>query len=258
MALVKRILKKTFVYGLVKSSRARKQLAQWTTHDQEMMNFYKGLLSPGDVCFDVGANIGNRVKIFLKLGARVVAVEPQQGCSKVLKAVFGHDTQFTLVEKALGAAEGDAEIMISDADTISSLSKEWVEAVAKSGRFSNQRWERRQRVALTTLDRLIAEYGAPAFIKIDVEGFEYEVVRGLSRPVKALSLEFTPEVIESTFKCFEHLERLGDIRLNYSIGESMRFALDEWVGRREIVEILSAFKNDYDVWGDVYVRFSAD
>jgi FkbM family methyltransferase len=254
VATLKSWLRKTFAYRWLRSWRAKRQLAQWTSHDQEMLEFYRGFVSAGDVVFDVGANIGNRVKILLRLGARVVAVEPQRECAKVLRAVFGRDPQFVLVEKALGAAEGQAEIMISDANTISSLSREWMDAVVDSGRFGDQRWDRTQPVALTTLDRLIEQYGDPAFVKIDVEGFEYEVVKGLSRPVAALSLEFTPEVSDSTFRCLEHLERLGEIRSNYSVGESMRLALEQWVPRSELVGILSTLKEDHQMFGDVYVR----
>ena len=254
MATLKSLLRKTFAYRWLWSWRRKQQLAQWTPHDQEMLEFYREFVSAGDVAFDVGANVGNRVKILLRLGARVVAVEPQPECAKVLRAVFGRDPQFSLVEKALGAAEGHAEIMISDASTISSLSREWVDAVVDSGRFGDQRWDRTHPVALTTLDQLIAQYGPPAFVKIDVEGFEYEVVKGLSRSVAALSLEFTPEVIDSTFRCLEHLERLGEIRLNYSIGESMRFSLEQWVTRSELAKALSALKDDHRVYGDVYVR----
>jgi FkbM family methyltransferase len=257
MRLLKQIIKRTFLYNILKTARAKKQLAQWTPHDQEMLEFYKSFLSPGEVCFDVGANIGNRVKILLKLGALVVAVEPQHECVMVLKAAFGRHPQFKLVAKALGEAEGHAQIMIGDANTISSLSKEWVTAVQKSGRFADHRWDIRQTVPMTTLDKLIAQYGTPAFMKIDVEGFEYEVIKGLTRPVKTLSLEFTPEFIESTFKCFEHLEQLGEIRLNYSVEESMQLALNRWVSRREMVEILSGFKNNHQIFGDVYLRFQS-
>ena len=252
--MIKELLKKTFVYDVVKASRARAQLSSWTDHDEEMLAFYRGFVAPGDLCFDVGANVGNRVKVFLRLGARVVAVEPQRECAKVLRSVFGRDPGFTLVEKALGATEGEAEMFISGANTISSLSPSWIEAVTKSGRFGDQRWDRKQKIALTTLDRLIAEHGAPSFVKIDVEGFEYDVIRGLSRPVAALSLEWTPEVTESTAACLEHLERLGELRANYSLGESMDLALAEWVPRAELLERLMQQGRGHETWGDVYVR----
>jgi hypothetical protein len=109
---------------------------------------------------------------------------------------------------------------------------------------------------MTTLDWLIGQFGVPAFAKIDVEGSEYQVIQGLSHPVRALSLEFTPEVADSTFHCLERLGRLGSIRVTYSLEESMQLALDEWVGRDEIINRLSAFKDDHRIYGDVYVRFA--
>jgi hypothetical protein len=109
---------------------------------------------------------------------------------------------------------------------------------------------------MTTLDRLIEQYMQPSFIKIDVEGFEHQVIKGLSQPVKTLSLEFTPEYIESTFKCIDHLQGLGDFRLNYSLSETMTWASKEWVTAQEMVGILSSFRDDNRLFGDVYVRFS--
>jgi FkbM family methyltransferase len=231
-------------------------MKQWTKHDQEMMEFYSNFISPGALCFDVGANVGNRVKIFLSLGARVVAIEPQEQCVKVLRNLYGENRRLTLVEKALGARQGQAEIKVANDDVISSMSPEWINAVRKSGRFSNYRWDAGRTVDVTTLDRLIEEYGIPAFVKIDVEGFEYEVVKGLSSSVKALSLEFTPEFLDSTYNCLGYLGRLGKITLNYSLGESMQLALDKWVRADEMIGILSRFKADYRIFGDVYVRFN--
>ena len=146
-------------------------------------------------------------------------------------------------------------MMISDASTISSLSIEWVNAVRKSNRFQNHNWGGVEIVRTTTLDRLISQYGLPSFIKIDVEGFEYEVIKGLSTPVNILSLEFTPEFIESTFNCINYLSKLGRIELNYSLRESMTLSLINWISPQEMIEILSKFRNDDKLYGDVYIRF---
>jgi FkbM family methyltransferase len=255
---IKEFVKGTFLYGALRKFKARKAYRQWTPHDREMREFYSKMLSQGELCFDVGANVGNRVKIFLKLHANVIAIEPQHECERVLREIYGRNRNVTIVQKALGESEGEAEMLISNAHTISSLSPEWIESVRKSGRFSMYTWDKKQVVPVTTLDRLIAQYGMPSFIKIDVEGYEYQVIRGLSRPARMLSLEFTPEFMESTFNCIHHLRKLGDIRLNYSIGETMSFGLEKWVGHEEMSKILSNFGNDNKLFGDVYVQFQVE
>lgn len=256
MQSIKKLLKRTLLYEAYRKHRIRRAYRPWTSHDQEMLEFYSGLLSRDEVCFDVGANFGNRVRIFLKLHARVIAVEPQSECVKVIKVVYGRRRGLIVVQKALGEAEGEAQMMISSSPNLSSLSAGWIEAVRKSGRFSSYTWDTKQVVAVTTLDRLIQTYGVPAFIKIDVEGFEYQVVKGLTRPVRMLSLEFTPEFMESTFRCIDHLRTLGEVRLNYSVRETMRFSLDEWVTHQEMSNILSGF-HDNELYGDVYVKFQS-
>lgn len=212
-------------------------------------------MAAGDLVFDVGANLGNRSKVFVRLGARVVAVEPQQECAEFLQRAFAQTPDFHLVRRALGASVGEAEIMIADAHTLSSLSAKWVQAVRESGRFSEIEWNRRETARVDTLDNLIAEFGSPVFVKIDVEGFEKEVVEGLSKRVKALSLEFTHEYLESTFSCIEHLCNLGEPRFNYCIGETMEFVLTEWVTAAEIRKELESLSGL--VFGDLYARYDA-
>ena len=105
-----------------------------------------------------------------------------------------------------------------------------------------------------SLDAMIAQYGLPAFIKIDVEGFELEVLRGLSCPVPCISMEFTPEYIENTFAAVEHVESIGPVRVQISYGESMEFALDEWQTPEQFKRFL--LRGDSRAFGDRYLRSS--
>lgn len=255
MEFIKNILKRTPVYRVFKNYRNKKLVTQWTKRDQKMLDFYSQFASHGDLIFDVGANTGNRTKIFLKLGMRVVAIEPQDECVDLLRLGFGKNKNLTIIQKVLGSSEGEAELMICNVNNLSSLSQDWIETVKSSGRFSDYSWENKKLIPMTTLDRLIELYGLPSFIKVDVEGFEHEVLLGLSEPVNFISLEFTPEFADSTFKCMEHLESLGNVLFNFSLGESMRLALDNYVTSKEMCDILDGYKNDINVYGDMYCRF---
>lgn len=248
--------KKLSAYQAWKKFKFRLAQSRFSGDDQLRAAFYRQFLSPGDICFDVGANMGNRSKIFLHLGARVIAFEPQSLCADFLEAGFGHQNNFYLERKALGATRGTAEMMVSAEHTISSLSPQWLQAVQESGRFAQYSWDQCQQVEMTTMDEMIARYGVPKFVKIDVEGYEQEVVSGLTQPVGALSLEFTPEYIETTVASIRHLASLGDLRLNYSLGETMKWALPDWCGVDEMIDLLLSLREQTALFGDVYVRFS--
>lgn len=245
------------LYGLAKAFK------DWLTgispknirHKQEMEKFYSQFINKGDLCFDVGANLGSRVEIFLKLGANVIAIEPQDMCAKKLTKKYKNNNRVVVVQKALGEKEGEAEIMISNASTISSLSKEWINSVKTSGRFSHYKWDKSVVVAVTTLDKLIEECGKPVFCKIDVEGFEFEVLKGLHKAVNTISFEFTPEFIEPAINSIKHLSDIGKYQLNYSIGEVMRLTLPRWVEYEEMRTILAELQTK-NIWGDVYARLT--
>ena len=215
--------------------------------------FYQQFLSPGDLCFDVGANMGGKTAIFLGLGARVIAVEPQPACADFLRAHYGHNPNCVIVEKALGASEGTATMYLNDAIVLSTLSTEWIQRMGQSGRFQGTQWNSQIAVPLTSLDRLIEQYGVPAFCKIDVEGYEYHVLQGLSRPLPALSLEFAEETIHQTMRCVERLQELGSYEYNCVQGDGSSLELDHWVDAATICRHLGQRTWPF-MWGDIYAR----
>jgi len=232
--------------------KRRSTFWNWTAEDESRSEFYQIFIKPGATVFDIGCNLGNRAKVFIALGATVVGVEPQPACADFLAQVFHQKKSFHLVRQAMGASPGTAEMFISNANTISSLSKDWIESVEKTGRFTGCNWDRRETVAVDTLDNLIDKFGKPDFIKIDVEGFEDQVIAGLSTAVNALSLEFTPEYIAGTFRCIEHLENLGGYRYQLALGEDMNFRLPEWLDAAGIKRILQNVSETE--FGDIYAQ----
>lgn len=214
---------------------------------------YGQFIKKGDLVFDVGANEGNRTDIFLELGAKVVAVEPQPECIAKLEAKYGD--KITLVKKGLDEKEGKQLLYKSDSSLISSFNKDYIDAV-KDDRFKGANWEPSGELEMTTLDTLIAEHGVPAFCKIDVEGFEQQVLKGLSSPLKSLSYEFVvPENLENAKQCLELLMKQGAIECNFSYGESMDLALSEWKSGEDMLAYIQTKEFESYSYGDIYVRF---
>lgn len=155
--------------------------------------FYAQFISPGALCFDLGAHVGDRVRTWRQLGARVIAVEPQPACLTILRRLYGDDPQVTVLPVGVAGAPGRLTLRVSSATpTLSTFSTGWIDEVKADPRFARFSWDDALEVEVTTLDALIATHGEPAFIKIDVEGFEGEVLRGLTRPVPALSSSSSP------------------------------------------------------------------
>jgi FkbM family methyltransferase len=230
-------------------------LRVWSDRDQEALNFYSQFIRPDEICFDIGANHGNRTKVFKKLGARVVAVEPQRDCAAFLRGAFRNDSSVTVVESACSDYQGRAQLQIASYDTVSSLSAAWISAVKTTGRFGHIEWNRAADVEVTTLDSLILTHGDPVFIKIDVEGSEVDVLRGLTKPVRCLSFEFTPEYMGAARECIRYLAQLGLRHFNFSPEESMQLAHGEWLKPDQIFERLQAYGGDATFFGDVYAAF---
>lgn len=217
---------------------------------QDTRLFYSQLIKEGDLCFDVGANVGNKTSIFLKMGARVVCVEPQPKCVDILKGKYQKDFNVVIVSKGLAARRGRKALSICEsADTISTFSEQW-----KTGRFRSYVWKATVDVPVTTLDTLIQEFGLPKLCKIDVEGFEYEVLQGLSTPIPFISYEFAREFIREARLCTDYLSSLGRAEFNYSLGEVPAFILSDWVDRSTLFESIEQ-NTDPLLWGDIYVRF---
>jgi FkbM family methyltransferase len=253
-APVKAVLKGSALYRVLAHYAqiigAAEEVRKWSEQDARAAAFYGRLVTPDDLVFDIGANLGNRVKVFRHLGCRVVAVEPQAFCVAVLKRAFPR--QITIVDRALSDRIGTAELYIANVHVLSSMSKDWIRRTTEAGRFSGNRWDKTVAVKTTTLDAICREFGEPAFVKIDVEGHEEAVFRGLSVPIQGLSFEFASENLQSTFSCLALLDRIGRYEFNYSLGESMQLELRQWASLSEIQKHLSCV--GALGWGDVYAK----
>jgi FkbM family methyltransferase len=218
-----------------------------------MDRLYGEFVHAGDLVFDVGAHVGDRVGAFRRLGAKVVAVEPQPALALTLSAIYGRDKSVVLERKAVGRAAGEITLQVNvDNPTVTTASDAFVKAADGAIGWEGQRWGKSIVVPMTTLDALIAAHGRPSFIKIDVEGFEAEALEGLTEPVTALSFEFTTIQRDVAKACIERCTALGYVRFNAALGESQK--LGEWRSAAEIAQWLGALPHTANS-GDIYARF---
>lgn len=220
--------------------------------EKRQQSFYQQFISNGDLCFDIGANMGNRTRTFSKLGAMVIAVEPAQNCYQVLKSKFGTTPNVSLLPIALGAQIGKGTLHLSNYHEVSTLSTLFIAQYSHQEKH-NILWDKTVEVPLSTLDQLIQEYGLPKFCKIDVEGYETEVLKGLSQPIPYLSFEYNNRLKDKALECLQILSKFSDLSYNFSPYESMQLSLNSWKNQADFYQYLQDLPSEL-LTGDIYVR----
>ena len=224
--------------------------------DVAMDRLYGRLVRPGGLAFDIGSHVGDRIGSFRRCGARVVALEPQPLCARVIRTLYGDDAGVTLVEAACGPRPGKLTLHINSANpTVTTASPEFVKAADGAGGWEGQVWDRQTEVPVTTLDTLIGTHGRPDFVKIDVEGFEADVLAGLSQALPCLSFELTTIQREVAYACLERLAAIGPYRFDIALGESQRLTFGRWVGMPEMAAHIRALPHAANS-GDVYAMLA--
>ncbi|MPZ36608.1 MAG: FkbM family methyltransferase [Rhizobiales bacterium] len=219
-----------------------------------MDRLYRQFVRPNDLVFDIGAHVGDRIASFRRLGARVVAVEPQPALARTLKLLYGRDRLVVVEALAVGRAAGSVDLKVNlDNPTVSSASDAFIKAARGAPGWEGQHWTKTVAVPVTTLDDLIDRQGLPSFIKLDVEGFEVEVLNGLTRPVPTLSFEFTTIQRELAEEGIERCAALGFLFFNAALGESQALVHSQWQDAQGIANWLAALPMAANS-GDIYAR----
>lgn len=246
-----KVLKRTAIAtGLYPPARwlARRLRAVERHAFEQDVALFRSLLPPGALCFDVGAHVGSRSEAMLAAGAAVVAFEPNPLVLPELRARCAHRRTWRLVTSAVGSRAGRGTLHARKFPGLSSMSDQWPGYVLAT--FD---------VPVITLDAAIHAYGAPFYCKIDVEGWELEVLRGLTQPIPLVSFEFhlDDRDLAKAAECLERLAQFGPSRVNLTHGEGSTFLLPEWL---PLHQFRAWFPGDLartltrQPYGDIFVR----
>lgn len=208
------------------------------------------ILNNNDIIFDIGAHNGEKSIKLINFFSKIVLVEPQPNCIEILKNKFSKLENAIIVQAGLSSKEEILDLKINSSNPlISTFSEHW-----DKGRFKNSKWDKTLKIKTITLDKLISKYGQPSYIKIDVEGFEYNVIKGLSKKTGIISFEFTSEFFQDSIMCLDYLENLGYKKFNFSEGERKKFNTS-WLNKNQLISSINKeIKNDPLFWGDIYCR----
>ncbi|WP_432803896.1 FkbM family methyltransferase [Aureimonas altamirensis] len=224
--------------------------------DRALRHFLAGFVRPGDLVFDIGAHVGNRSIAMVRLGARVVAVEPQRPYADFLQRSMG-GRLVALERCALGAEPGQAILHVSSRHpTVSTISADFIDGASRAPGFRKVRWDGRQPVDIETLDMLIARHGMPAFCKIDVEGAEAAILAGLSHPIQTVAFEYVPPMREVALGAIDRLASLAPYRFNRVVGESNRWVTTSWCDAASMRQQILDLADDAQS-GDIYATRDA-
>jgi FkbM family methyltransferase len=231
------------------------RLLGWEQYARER-SFYRRLIRKGDLVFDVGANVGGKTAAFLSLGARVIAVELNSSC--VDQIVRKYDAAIASgrlqVEcAAVASKSGELTLTIFDSESaIGSGSAEFVRYAETAG-YTDSRLITTKAV---TLDDLVARFGQPEFVKIDVEGMDADVLQGLTRRPRLLSFEYhtAAPLWTNTRECFNQAERLGFREANLTEMAIPKFLFPSWIRINDALSKIEHWHEIGDRWGDVIVR----
>jgi len=202
------------------------------------------IVNEGDLVFDIGAHAGRRTDRYVQRGARVLAVEPQEVFCDIIRTRHQNNNYVTILRTGVGANCKPLPLCICvNGWPLSSFSLEWVQQSryrtifdfgwAYAGTKENPK--QAERIAMTTLDQLIAQYGRPAYCKLCISNFEYEALVGLTTPIKYLSFEFHQEFQDTLANCLDRLYRLGFTRFNFTLGSEQHFGIPTWISIENLI-----------------------
>jgi FkbM family methyltransferase len=215
---------------------------------------FEQLIAPGMTVLDVGANVGHHTVVYGKLvgpQGRVVSFEPQTTIFRLLSAntVLNGGTNTDLIQACVGEARGFVHLYPVNYSAQSNFGALGVDPDPAT------RSTRGEKARVVKLDDVTYELSRPIdrvdFIKIDVQSFEYYVLKGASKMLKKfkpmLFLEISPYYMNPKYdyrEIYKFLWSMGYVIHHLRDGSVPAGQIKEWSGRQtEEWDILAVHPN---------------
>ncbi len=178
------------------------------------------------------------------MGCKVVCIEPEQKCLSTLHYRFGRNPNVKIINKGLSDKEGKMTLHVQEFRSgYNTLSDKWVDSLVhatEERRENTARFIDEYEVDITTLDQVIRQEGKPFYIKIDVEGLELAVLKGLSTPVPYISFEANlPEFKAETLEIVALMHSLSGGKTMYKLAAQDKILQEEWQNNEQISRIIT-------------------
>lgn len=204
--------------------------------------------------YDIGANIGKftEVNIDKYINCEFIVVEANPNLIPVLEKKFESIKNIKILNLCVSDSDGFVDFYISEADTISTASKEWI----NESRFNNFKYNSPIKVKSVSIDSMMIEYGESDYTKIDVEGYEYTIIKGIEKYIGLISFEWAEEMILDIKNSLFHLNSIGYKEFYITYNDDYKFIPDFYISYNDIISELDNNLDDKrkEKWGMIFSK----
>lgn len=249
LLLKKRIRALAARLGVLRPLRQLVFRLRGSNYVRNQIAFHGRFIDKSSLVFDVGANRGQSAEVYLAVGARVIAFEPQTDLHPEILQVCNRSPRLEIVALGLGDTEETRTFYMTSYDQVASLREDW-----EGTRIGETTIE------ITTLNRQIERFGLPDYCKIDVEGWEPQVVNGLDKAIPIISFEYhiSAKEIETAKTVLRRIASLGNYSCNIKLGVSNDFLMPRFLEINEFIEGFPESIPGVIGYGDIFCVLDAE